>query len=68
MKDEIGYAPSPIAFTIDTRIFGGGTEGPHVLTIDPATAAATVVGDLNFPAIAGAVRFNGVQGGQCKKR
>jgi hypothetical protein len=43
-------------FTVDFRPFGG-TEGPHVFSIDTSTAATTLVSDLNVPSVFGAVRF-----------
>jgi hypothetical protein len=53
------------AFTLDLRFFGGGTEGPHIYSIDTTTGAASPVADLNFPSIWGAVRFTGAQAGRC---
>ena len=52
-------------FTVDFRLFGG-TEGPHVFSIDTSTAAATLVSDLNVPFVFGAVRFTGAPAPRCK--
>ena len=52
-------------FSIDRRLFGG-TEPPHVFSIDTATGAATRVSDLNVAGVGGAVSFNGARG--CKAK
>ena len=53
------------AFSLDRHLFGG-TEGPHVFAVDTSTGVATLLADLNVPAVGGAVRFAGTQAGRCK--
>ncbi len=52
-------------FSLNRRLFGG-TEGPHVFSIDTSTGVAALISDLSVDAIGGAVRFAGVQAGRCK--
>jgi hypothetical protein len=54
-------------FTLDLRLFGG-TEGPHVLSIDVASGATTMVSDLTVPFVFGAVSLDAGAAGRCRHR